>query len=239
MNYREKVEDDLNRWKEEMQRGPSLAGELSRKLQKRINKAIPEKIHNMLTAAISTMTRTFLTGSELTTQDPVKDVDLEERERKVRERIRFYSNTAAAEGAITGAGGLLLGLADFPIWLGLKMKMLCEIAALYGIDVGKFRERIYILYIFELTFSSQKHRNDIFRIISNWPTFSENISEDINAFDWQKFQQEYRDYIDIAKLLQLMPGIGAAVGAIANHRLTRKLGVTAINAYRMRGLSQK
>jgi len=51
---------------------------------------------------------------------------------------------------------------------------------------------------------------------------------------WREFQQEYRDYIDIAKLLQLVPGIGAVVGANANSKLMDKLGVTAMNAYRMR-----
>jgi len=56
----------------------------------------------------------------------------------------------------------------------------------------------------------------------------------MDEFDWRKFQQEYRDYIDLAKLAQLIPIIGAPVGVIVNHRLLKKLGVTAINAYRMR-----
>ena len=60
------------------------------------------------------------------------------------------------------------------------------------------------------------------------------MPEDIHQFDWRNFQQEYRDYIDLSKLLQLIPGIGAITGAYVNHRLTNKLGVTALNAYRMR-----
>jgi hypothetical protein len=54
--------------------------------------------------------------------------------------------------------------------------------------------------------------------------------------DWRRFQQEYRDYIDLAKLMQLVPGIGAAVGVYVNHKLTRQLGNTAMNAYRTRAL---
>lgn len=53
-------------------------------------------------------------------------------------------------------------------------------------------------------------------------------------FDWRIFQQEYRDYIDIAKMLQMVPGIGAVVGAYANYKLMDKLGNTAMNAYRLR-----
>jgi hypothetical protein len=61
----------------------------------------------------------------------------------------------------------------------------------------------------------------------------------MNSFDWRTFQQEYRDYIDLAKLMQLVPGIGAVVGAVANFRLMDKLGETAVNAYRMRVLKDK
>jgi len=56
----------------------------------------------------------------------------------------------------------------------------------------------------------------------------------VHAFDWRTFQQEYRDYIDIAKMAQLIPGIGAVVGVVVNYKLIKQLGNTAINAYRMR-----
>ena len=56
--------------------------------------------------------------------------------------------------------------------------------------------------------------------------------------DWRKFQQEYRDYIDFAKMLQLVPGIGAFVGAYANNNLLKHLGETAMNAYRLRILNK-
>jgi hypothetical protein len=41
----------------------------------------------------------------------------------------------------------------------------------------------------------------------------------------------------LAKMAQLVPVIGAPVGVIVNYRLIRKLGKTAMNAYRMRLLS--
>ena len=53
-------------------------------------------------------------------------------------------------------------------------------------------------------------------------------------FDWRKFQLEYRDFIDLAKMAQLIPIIGAGVGAIANYKLVQLLGTTAMNCYRMR-----
>jgi len=62
----------------------------------------------------------------------------------------------------------------------------------------------------------------------------EKLPDDLHTFDWRTFQLEYRDYIDLAKLLQLIPGVGAIAGALVNHRLTNKLGKNAMNAYRMR-----
>jgi hypothetical protein len=175
-----------------------------------------------------------LFGAGYTTRKPRTFDSLEVLEEHVRGRIAFYRNTAAAEGAVTGFGGILLGLADFPLWLSLKMKMLFEIAASYGIDTKDYRERVYILHIFQLTFSSQRRRREIFAIIKDWDRVSRELPDDIHKFDWRNFQQEYRDYIDLAKLLQLIPGIGAVVGAYVNHRLTEKLGVMAMNAYRLR-----
>jgi hypothetical protein len=230
---------ELTAWKKKMQRNPSFTGRMARNLQVKINKAIPEKIHIAITSAIRNMTRAVSFGAEFTTPKPLEDATLEERELKVRERIKFYSNTAAAEGAITGAGGILLGLADFPLWLILKMKMLFEIAALYGFNVGNYKERIHLLHIFELTFSSQQNRQRVFKVLEGWDEYQQQLPDDIRQFDWRSFQQEYRDYIDIAKLLQLIPGIGAAVGALVNHRLTNKLGTMAMNAFRMRILENK
>ena len=40
-------------------------------------------------------------------------------------------------------------------------------------------------------------------------------------------------------MAQLVPVIGAPVGAIANYRLLKKLGTTAINAYRMRWFAEE
>jgi uncharacterized protein (DUF697 family) len=191
-------------------------------------------VHNAITTAIKQMTRAVIFGAKMTSGKTPHDLRLDVREHLVRERIKFYRNTATAEGALTGAAGFLVGLADFPIWLTLKMKMLFEIASIYGFDVKDYKERVYILHIFQLTFSSQKNRNQVFKVLDNWEAEQQKLPEDINQFDWRNFQQEYRDYIDIAKLLQLIPGIGAVVGAYVNHRLTQKLGKYAMNAYRMR-----
>jgi hypothetical protein len=228
------TETELAIWKRRMQRKPTLVNKLTKGMQVRVNRIIPEKVHAAITSAIKQMTRAVCFGMKFATPKTLEAASLQERETKVDERIKFFSRTAAAEGAVTGAGGILLGLADFPLWLTVKMKMLFEIAALYGFNVKDYKERIYLLYIFELTFSSQVNRRRVFSIMNDWNTYALQLPDDIHQFDWRSFQQEYRDYIDLAKLLQLVPGIGAFVGALVNHRLTNKLGAMAKNAYRLR-----
>lgn len=185
------------------------------------------------------MTKVVLFGSKYTTKKPLIGLTLKERDDLALDKIKTYKNTAMIEGAGTGAGGILIGLTDLPLLLGIKIKLLYELASIYGFDVKDYRERMYILSIFQLAFSSQDHVNKVFAKIENWDEYKNTLSDDINDLDWRSFQQEYRDYIDLAKLLQLVPGIGAFVGAYVNNKLVDKLGEYAMYAYRMRILSDE
>lgn len=232
--YEEAAQRELEIWSEQMRKQPSLMNRVAKSVQVRVNKLIPDKVHAVITAAIKHMTRAVLLGSEYAAPKPVVGQSLEERERQVRNRIKWYKRVGAAEGGLTGAAGFLVGLADFPLLLSLKMKLLYDIAALYGYDVSDYRERLYVLYIFQLAFSSQSRRQEIFAQMEHWDTHAKTLPDDINQFDWLTFQQEYRDYIDLAKMLQLVPGIGAVVGVWANWRLLDELGKVAVMGYRLR-----
>jgi hypothetical protein len=225
---------ELKAWQKKMLRRPSLFDNLSKKLQTKFNSWIPEKVHRGITVTIKQMVRGVLFGSKFTTSCPLQDASLLTREEAVRKKINIYRKTAAVEGGITGAGGILMGLADFPILLAIKIKLLFDIAVLYGFDVNEYKERVYLLHIFELAFSSAAHRKKVYLQMVNWEEQQKNLPEDINLFDWRNFQQEYRDYLDIAKIAQMIPLIGAPVGLLVNNRLIKKLGRTAMNAYRMR-----
>lgn len=234
MDYEEKAFAELKQWQTKMQRKPSLLNNLSHKVQVKINSYVPEKIHKAITVALKQMIKAVLFGAKFTTRKPVKIESLYATEEAVQKLIKNYRTTAAAEGGITGAGGILLGLADFPILLGIKLKMLFDIAALYGFDVKDYKERVYLLHLFELAFSSQQHRRNIYLKMNDWDKQKLALPTDMNQFDWRSFQQEYRDYIDLAKMTQLIPGIGAVVGIVVNYKLINQLGETAMNGYRMR-----
>lgn len=233
--YEQQVSYELEFWQMELMKKPSMLGNFATKIQTKINSYIPKKVHNAITVAIKQMVNGVLFGSQYTTSAlPNQNISLMHREALVKSKIDTYSKTGAAEGGITGAGGFLMSMADFPILIAIKIKLLFEIATLYGYNVEDYRERLYILHIFQLAFSSKTGAQNIYLQMQNWEEKLVVLPESADQFDWQTFQQEYRDYIDLAKLAQLLPVVGAAVGAVANYQLIKKLGKTAMMAYRMR-----
>ncbi|MFJ5715024.1 EcsC family protein [Neobacillus sp. NPDC093127] len=233
--YELKVYEEVEEWKRKLMRRSGMMNRLSKKAQGKINGWIPEKVHEVMTESIKAMVKATLFGSQATTiKDQARGLTLAERDELAPRKIAAYQKTAVVEGAGTGAGGILLGLADFPLLLTIKMKFLFEAASVYGFNTKEYEERLFILQVFQLAFSSNEIRRTTLSDIENW----ESRKHDLVEMDWRKFQQEYRDYIDLAKLFQLVPGIGAIVGAYANNNLLKQLGETAMNAYRLRLLQK-
>jgi hypothetical protein len=228
--YEQKVYKELMVWKKEIMKKPTILERFSRATQNKVNDLIPEKVHHAITEAMKGMVQATLTGSNFTTRK-IQGVDLtlEEKDERLREKLNSYRRTATIEGAGTGAAGFLVGLADFPLFLSIKMKFLFEVASIYGYDTRDYEERLFILYVFQLAFSKDEAKINTLNLIENWDKTRQD-----KELDWRIFQQEYRDYIDLVKLLQMVPGLGAVVGAFANYRLTEHLGNTAMNAYRLR-----
>jgi hypothetical protein len=233
-NYEDNALKELMLWKKRMNKKPSFSNDMTKGLQNKMNNLLPEKFQNLISDSIKNMVKVVLIGSEFTSRPPITNTCLEQREILVKDRSDFYRKTATVSGAGTGAAGLIVGLADFPILLSLKIKFLFEVASYYGFDVKNYKERLYILYVFQLAFSSDKRKVEIYEQVLNWDDYVKDLPEDVNSFDWKTFEREYRDYIDLAKMLQLVPGIGMVVGAYANYKLINKLSETAINAYRLR-----
>ncbi|XEC96644.1 EcsC family protein [Paenibacillus tarimensis] len=240
--YEQQTAKNLARWEQQLLRPPGILEKTSRSLQDRVNRIIPGKVHATITTTVKGIVQTALFGVEyIPSGKPLQSLSLALRDHKAEERLAFYKKLAAAEGAGTGAGGLLLGLADFPILIGIKMKFLFELAHIYGHSTLDYRERLYILHLFQLAFSSHRSKTELLRKLKNWQETSEllpSAESYAKYIDWRQLQQEYRDTIDFRKMLQLLPGIGAVVGAWANYGLLDELGQTAMNGYRLRWLQE-
>ncbi len=237
--YRKKVMIELAFWKHKMTKKQPIGSVWAKNIQTKLNNLIPEKIHQAITFTIEKMVKGVLFGAQYTTAAPKTYASFQLREAYVKRLIETYKKTASVEGAVTGAGGILMGIADFPALLAIKIKMLFDIAATYGYDVQQYKERLFLLTVFQLAFSSHQHRAEVYNRLLHWDAYAESLPEQVDHFDWRTFQLEYRDYIDLAKMAQLIPIIGAAVGAVVNFRLLQQLGDTAMNCYRIRMLENQ
>ncbi|GAA0490833.1 ecs operon protein EcsC [Salinibacillus aidingensis] len=234
--YEQQVLKEALKWKRKMKRKSSLVQKASKSVQTKINQKIPDQAHKVITESIRKMIEVSLTSSAYIYKVEVNpEWGFEKREQEIRERLQKYRNTAAVEGAGTGAGGIFLGMADFPMLLSIKMKFLFDVGQLYGMNVNNYEERMYLLHLFMLAFSGDQSRARVLHRVVHWEQEKEKWAE----IDWKELQQEYRDTIDFVKMLQLIPGFGAVVGAWANSRLLNQLGETAMNGYRLRLLDGK
>ncbi|UJF34042.1 EcsC family protein [Paenibacillus hexagrammi] len=241
--YEEQTIKSLRRWKIRMLKEPGMMEKASKSVSARINKMIPEQVHKTITATVKGMFQTTLFGMDyMPRSEPLAEASLAQSDARAEELLSLYKKIAAAEGAGTGAGGILLGLADFPILIGIKMKFLFELAHAYGYSTQDYRERLFLLYVFQLAFSSQSKKPELLSAIGAWDQTRGSLppsSSYMQHVDWLQLQQEYRDTLDLRKLLQLVPGIGAIVGAWANYGLLEELGEVGMNCFRMRKLQDK
>lgn len=241
--YEKFLRKEIADWEKKMLKKSSPVDRLAKTIQGGVTQLIPAKAQAMLTDTIQKLTETIMFGSNLLSiKDDTSGMSLAERDWLVRNCFETYKKTAVVQGAGFGAGGLLLGLADFPVLLSIKIKFLFDAAKLYGYDTEDVSERLYLLYIFQLAFSGEEHRREVYDKILSWNKDGagfpkEEFSKEVlSKEEWQKFQMEYRDYIDLAKLLQLLPIVGIAAGAAANFTLMDRLYECTANCYRMRGL---
>lgn len=242
MHYEQKAREEIAAWEHQLFKPAGWLERTSKTFGNRINRMIPSKVQDIITTTIKSVVRTALFGAEYTPKRPVqRTFTLEQADQEAKRLFTLYQKIAVAEGAGTGAGGIILNVVDFPALIAIKMKFLFELAHNYGYDTKHFSERVFILKVFQMTFSGPEQRAKLLNSIKSWDSEKELWSSDSDysqKMDWETFQKEYRDAIDFRKMLQMVPGIGAVAGAWANYTILEELGQTATNAYRLRRLNE-
>jgi hypothetical protein len=228
--YHTQVERELHAWRKRLESRDGVISDTAKRVQIQTRKLIPRRVQNAITTAVKVFTETVMFSSRFISafESSTAGLTLAESDYLAISRHRMYRAIAVGEGAATGAGGFLLGFADLPALLGVKLRFLFDCSQLYGYNVDDPEERLFILHVFRLAFSSREDRVECLRAIESWS------SDAPHTIDWERFQLEYRDCLDTAKLLQLIPIIGAPIGAIANGALMDRLLETAMNAFRLR-----
>jgi hypothetical protein len=224
---------------------PSNFQNWTKGIQQKFDGIIPEKVHNSLAYALEKGIKGFLQGLHLIHREQLTKVmlgnpslhDLSEEAEKI---VRKYKRIASVEGAGTGFGGIIASTIDFPALISIKLKLLQELALLFGFRIENFEERVFILKVFQLQFSANDCKKKLWKEIKEWELHLEHNEWDSwENFDWREFYMEYKQSIEIKKLFQIIPGFGAIVGAWANYSFLDDLGETAILCYQMRYIQEK
>ena len=82
-------------------------------------------------------------------------------------------------------------------------EILFELSHVYGYDTKHFSERVFILKVFQMTFSGQENRARLLHSIKHWHMEKEQWLSDADYaqnMDWETFQIEYRDAMDFRKI---------------------------------------
>ena len=141
----------------------------SKQAQIKINQKIPEKAHEIITDGIKNFIKMTLTGSRNDNEEKLGvDLTLEERDRLLMRNCQFIDEQLCLKEREQGRPVLLVGLADFPLLLSIKMKFLFEAASVYGYDTKKYEERIFILQVFQLLSPVRRLEKKRSIIIENW-----------------------------------------------------------------------
>ena len=224
----------LQAWLKVEMKNANFLDRTADRIQKVFQNLMPSQINAAITKGMEGFTRVVMSGSGIMLPKTEGDVSIEDAEALAEKAIQNYVHMGMISGAGTSAGGILTGLLDLPLLMSFKIKLIFEIGSHYGYDLKDPRERYYALLIFSEAFSSPVRKKEHLQALIEFESKRETLKEPLEKIDWKGFQQEYRDYIDLAKLLQFIPGIGIVIGAGVNRQLMLQLGKTATKAYELR-----
>lgn len=160
-------------------------------------------------------------------------------ERNAKATIRSNKLLSAAEGGVLGVLGV--GLPDIPVFVGMLLRTVYEVALSYGFDYDTPEEQGYVLSIISLAFCEEGEVEALSRQ-------SDAIAAAI-AKGEQSGAEEHKEriteaagklaaYMTLAKAVQGLPIIGA-VGGITNYRMISRLGQVANIKYKKRFLERE
>lgn len=145
---------------------------------------------------------------------------------------------AAIEGGVLGLLGI--GLPDIPLFLGVIVKTINEIALSYGFQYVSDEEKAYLLYLICTAMSKEDQRQA-------YDLKTEHLGQDIDAhsptnIDLDDVMKKTSDLLSntllTAKFIQGLPLVGV-IGGVVNPMMINKIGRYARIKYKKRYLLSK
>ena len=178
--------------------------------------------------------------------DDIFTLDLEEADRVCGFLAAKYKSVAFVEGGGTGAAGLPGIPPDIVALITINQRAIGEYATYYGFDISSQRERLFALHILGLASSpndgaKQVAMAQLVRIAKD--VAKKKVWTELEKHSFVRVIQVIARSLGIrltkVKLGQVLPGVGAAVGAGFNSYYTAKVCDVAFYLYRERFLAEK
>jgi hypothetical protein len=161
----------------------------------------------------------------------LRDKPLEECDRLAKEVGLAAQTLAVAEGAATGAGGVLTTLVDVPLLFVLSLRTILRIGHCYGYPLEHQRSRHFVLGVLLTALSgsleTRRHRLNRLREIEELlivETQEEIVTEELFSFLFQ------------LEIFEEVPGVGAISGALLNLAFMHRVDMTAQRVFQERWL---
>lgn len=186
--------------------------------------------------------------------DPSPSNQLKAADERANHYWNWHIGYAATEGAATGAAGFAGLAADIPALFAVIIRQIQEIGACYGYPPDSNEEREYLLHI--LRTGSVGNVKAKMEFVVGLKQFEQTLLKSA----WRQMNREFAQkqftrgsllaglrhfantlgiQITKRKALQMIPIIGAVVGASFNGMLARDVGKAAYMSYRRRWLADR
>jgi EcsC protein family len=184
--------------------------------------------------------------SQVDALEEIQGLPLEDIDRVIGYLAAKYKGIALAEGAGTGVVGLVGIPVDLIALLGMNLRAIGEYATYYGFDVSNQAERLFMMNILGFASSpsdaaKQASMAQLVKIARE--VAKKKAWKDLEAHTFVKIVQQIAKALGVrltkAKLAQVIPAMGAAVGGGFNAYYTGKVCDAAFFLYRERFLAQK
>jgi hypothetical protein len=161
----------------------------------------------------------------------LRDKPLEECDRLAEQVALAAQALAVAEGAVTGAGGMLTTLLDVPLLFILALRTIIKTGHCYGYPFHHRKGRHFALgvLIAAISGSLEVRRQRISRLRELEDLLLEETQEEIIA-------EELLSFLFQLEIFEEVPGVGVISGAVLNVTFMHRVDVTARRVFQERWL---
>ncbi|WFR62628.1 EcsC family protein [Paenibacillus amylolyticus] len=150
-------------------------------------------------------------------------------------RMKF----AAAQGQLTGFGGIVTIAADIPMVMGLSLKVLQEMALCYGYDPDEPLERIFIVKCLQFSSADIVGKKAIIEELAAYDDPDKPMEVVSQMQGWREVFNSYSESFGWKKLFQLIPIAGMVFGSVSNKNTIRDVAEAGKMLYKKRLILQR